>query len=40
LSHRADEESGVQRKAEDVSELTKGLSDLANEEDAWKKKYF
>ncbi len=40
LNRRADDEAGVQRKAEDASELTKGLSDLANEEEAWKKKYF
>lgn len=40
LSRRADEEAGVQRKAEDSSELTKGLSDLESEEESWKKKYF
>lgn len=40
LNRRADDEAGVQRKTEDASELTKGLSDLANEEEAWKKKYF
>lgn len=40
LNRRADEEAGIQRKSEEASELTKGLSDLANEEEAWKKKYF
>lgn len=40
LNRRADDEAGVQRKAEDTSELTKGLVDLASEEEAWKKKYF
>lgn len=40
LNRRADDEAGVQRKTEEASELTKGLSDLANEEEAWKKKYF
>lgn len=40
LNRRADDEAGVQRKTEDASELTKGLSDLTNEEEAWKKKYF
>ena len=40
LNRRADEEAGVQRKSDDASELTKGLNDLTNEEEAWKKKYF
>lgn len=40
LNQHADNESGVQRKAEDSSELTKGMSDFVSEEEAWKKKYF
>ncbi|CBL44939.1 Hypothetical protein HDN1F_13560 [gamma proteobacterium HdN1] len=40
LNRLADEESGTIRKSPDASELTKGVDDLNNEDDAWKKKYF